>query len=284
MSSKLKNPAFSLAVFCSLLIIIFLTVFPYIWLFLSSFKLQREMFQATKITFLPKHPTLENYWNLFFLPGYERPVPRAFLNSIVVGLITSVLSASFGALAGYSFATLELPGKKIMLSFIIAILAIPPICLTMPLFITMKNLGLTDTWLALILPYAALQTSLSTWIMTGFFRNMPQALRDAGLIDGCSEVGVFLKIILPVSAPGFVTCMILAFIFCWNEFMLALILTFTPAAKTLPVVAAETVTSESIEWGMLTALGVIVAMPAATFVLIFQKNIIKGLLTGAVKE
>jgi len=277
-----KHLFWSLLVLGCTVLIVGVIIFPYIWMVLSSFKPKKEIF-ALPPTLIPSSFTLQNYIDLFHWGGFEKPLVRIFVNSMGIGVISAILSTFIGSLAGYSFARLNLPAGRLLLTLVIISQLFPPISLIIPIFIIMRNLGLLDTWLALILPYTAFRIVFVMWIMSGFFREIPQEMEDAAFLDGCSTLGAFIRVMLPLSVPALAACAVLSFIFCWNEFMFALILTFTPLSKTLPVVAAEAMTSESIEWGILNATGSFIAVPSLIFTFIAQRFIVRGLTSGAVK-
>jgi len=264
------------------------SIFPYFWLFASSLKDVAEMFRVPP-TFLPEQPTLRNYVDLMGwamglgYAGVEKEMVRIFINSIAVSLLATVVTILISSLAAYSFARFEFPGRQYLLSSIFIIYLAPGIATVFPIFLMMYMAKLLDTWLALIIVYVSAQLPFAIWVIVGYFQEIPVEIEESALVDGCSRLGVLLRIVMPLAAPGLIACALLTFIGCWNEFMYALVLTFTPASKTLPIVAAETQTTEFFEWGLTLAIGSIIAVPAIVLSLIAQRWMARGLTLGAVK-
>jgi multiple sugar transport system permease protein len=159
----------------------------------------------------------------------------------------------------------------------------PPIATVSPLYLIIRALGLRDTWWALILTYTSFSLPLSIWILTNFFRQIPDEIYRAARVDGCSPYQAFVKVMLPLAAPGIITAAILVFIFAWNEFLFALTFTVTPASRTIPVAIALFPGLHEVPWGDIAAASVVVTIPLILFVFVFQRRIVEGLTAGAVK-
>ncbi len=159
----------------------------------------------------------------------------------------------------------------------------PPIATVSPLYLIIRTLGLRDTWWALILTYTTFTLPLSVWILTNFFREIPDEIYLASRVDGCSPVQSFIKIMLPLAAPGLITTALLVFIFSWNEFLFALTFTSTPASRTIPVAIALFPGIHEVPWGDIAAASVVVTIPLVVLVFVFQRRIVEGLTAGAVK-
>lgn len=250
---------------------------PFVWQLLTSLKPTEELIQLPPI--LPSRATVENYVNVF----EGRPFERIILNSAVVAISTTTLALLIGSLAGYALAALKIRGKKLTLALILSISMFPPIATVSPLFIIIHALGIRDTYLALIVPYAAFALPLTIWIVTNFFREIPADLLDASRIDGCTPIQTFIRVYLPLALPGLATAGILVFIFSWNEFLYALTFTTTARAQTIPVGIALFPGVHEIPWGDIAAATIIVTVPLVLMVFAFQRRIVSGLTAGSVK-
>jgi len=262
------------------LLLLFIAAFclgPFLWQLLTSLKPTEELITLPPI--LPSHVSFQSYENVF----EGRPFERIILNSAVVAVSTTVLSLLIGSLAGYSLAALKIRGKQLTLGLILSISMFPPIATVSPLFIIIRALGLRDTYIALIVPYAAFALPLTIWIVTNFFKEIPADLQEASKIDGCTPFQTFFKVYLPLAAPGLVTAGILVFIFSWNEFLYALTFTTTERSQTIPVGIALFPGLFEIPWGDIAAATIIVTIPIVLVVFSFQRRIVSGLTAGSVK-
>ena len=203
-------------------------------------------------------------------------------DSLIISFATALVSVLIGAPAAYSLARFKIGGEN--LSFwILSTRMFPPVASALPLFLIFKHIRFLDTHLALIIANTIFNLPFVIWLFKGFFEDLPVELEEAARIDGCSFWGSFVRIALPLITPGLVVTTLFSFVFAWNEFMFALILTFTPRAKTLPIIAASTMTSESMLWGKLTVLGTLIAVPSILMTLLAQKYIVRGLTAEALK-
>jgi multiple sugar transport system permease protein len=254
-------------------LVIFL--FPIVWLFLGSLKEPTDVLSVA----LPTRPTLANYRTV--LDTY--PVTRFLGNSLVVALGSTALSLVTGSLAAYSFARARyrFVGRRALLLLMLRML--PGIALGIPLYLLFSRLGLVDRAPALILAHAAIQVPLVVWIMQGFFGDVPVELEEAGMVDGSSRLGVLYRIVLPLATPGMAVAAILAFLFSWNEFSLALILTSSPDLQTMPVALAQMNLLYGIRWDLLSAAAAMYIVPTMIMALLLQRYIVRGLTMGSVK-
>ncbi|MFB6077467.1 MAG: carbohydrate ABC transporter permease [Halarchaeum sp.] len=261
--------------------------FPIYYILITSLKPTTEVLQIP-VTFVPSHPTLSNYVEIF----QNRPFGTFTLNSLVVAVTTTVICVTLGTVTGYSFSRYDFFGNKALLLSLVGARMIPPIALIVPFFSIMSNPpligGLTgslyDTRIALILTYTFFNLPFAVWIMKNYFDGVPESLDEQARIDGCSRWEGFVKIILPMAKPGIAATAILAFIFSWNEFVFALVLTSSPQAQTLPIAVSLFVADDFVDWAHLAAGGMIAALPGILFGLFFQRYIVSGLTQGAVKE
>lgn len=210
---------------------------------------------------------------------------KPLLNSIGIGLITTVVAVVLGTMAAYAVARLEFRGKKALIGAALLIAMFPQISLVTPLFNISRQLGIFDTWIGLIIPYTAFALPLAIYTLSAFFREIPWDLEKAAMMDGATQSQAFRKVIVPLAAPGVVTTAILVFIFAWNDLLLALSLTSTNNAITAPVAIANFTGASQFEepTGSIAAAAVVITIPIIIFVLIFQRKIVAGLTSGAVK-
>jgi multiple sugar transport system permease protein len=227
--------------------------------------------------------TLDHVASVLFSESIHFP---AYLrNSLIVSAVSAAVAVLIAALAAYAFTRLALPGKGAILLCVLAVSLFPPVSLVSYLFKSMATLGWINTWPALILPYVAWTLPLSVWILVSYFSQLPRDLDRAALIDGCSRLQVLLRVTLPVAAPGIFSTLLLAFIFAFNEFLFALMLTTDHAARTIPVgIAMFEGLHGQIPWGEIMAAATVTTIPVVVLTLIFQRRIIQGLTRGAVKE
>ena len=205
-------------------------------------------------------------------------------NSLVISALSALLSVSAASLAAYALSRLRVPGKGLILLFVLAVSMFPQVSLVGYLFKLMSALGWINTYPALIAPYTALTLPLALWILTSYFAQLPRDLDRAGLMDGCSHWQILTKILFPVAAPGIFSTLLLAFIFAFNEFLFALMLTTDYAARTIPVgMALFEGLYGQIPWGEIMAAATLTTVPVVMLTLMFQRRIIQGLTRGAVK-
>jgi multiple sugar transport system permease protein len=254
--------------------------FPLLWMVSLSFK-DPATFRSGSPTFFPKEWTWTNYDTVFS----DSLFTSALRNSIGISLIATALAVVVAMFAAYAIARLEFPGKVFLLSMALGIAMFPQAALVGPLFNMWRNLGIYDTWIGLIIPYLTFALPLSIWTMSAFFRQIPWEMEQAAQVDGATAWQAFRKVIVPLAAPGVFTTAILTFFFCWNEFLLAISLTSTDKARTVPA-ALSFFTGASQFQSPITAImaaSVVVTIPVVLLVLVFQRRIVAGLTAGAVK-
>ena len=255
---------------------LFAFLFPIIWVILTSIKTPAQAFQIPPVWFFK--PSMENYLEVFRSQAFF----YYFLNSLIVTISSTLLSLVIGTMAGYGLARFKIKGQKIISFSVFFTKMFPPIVLVVPFFILFRNIGGTDSLIALIISYTTFNLPFVTWLMWGFLKEIPMDLEEAALIDGTSRFGAMTKIILPLAKPGLAVASIFAAMNSWNEFLFALSLTGVKA-KTLPVMASNFVTQEAILWGPVTATGTMLMLPMFIFTILIQKHIVSGLAMGAVK-
>lgn len=249
-----------------------------LWVFDTSIKPLNEV-TAQPVTYLPSHPTLENYQIAFG----QAPFGRYYLNSTIVSLLSTFFCLALAALAAYAIARLRFRGKQWVLIGILMASFFPAITQLIPLYNIMRTLGLLNTYPALILPYTFHTLPMAIWLLSAYLRDIPRDLEEAAMVDGSSRIGAFLRVILPVSAPGFITAGIIVFVYNWNEFLLSLAFMTEQNVKTLPVGIQQYQGQFTFPWGTISAATVLAVIPLVLLILIFQRRLITGLTAGAVK-
>ncbi len=253
---------------------------PVAWIVSLSFKSAGETGVGSP-QFLPKDPTLQNYRDILDNPDFK----DALINSFGIAMISTVLAVIFATLAAYAIARLDFKGKRIVLSLALAIAMFPVVSLVGPLFDMWRTFGLFNTWPGLIIPYMSFTLPLAIWTLSAFFREIPWELEQAAQVDGATSWQAFRKVIVPLAAPGVFTAAILTFFFAWNEFVLAISLTSTTRSRTVPAQLSFFVGPDPFNppYGQLATASVVVTVPIIIIVLLFQRKIVAGLTSGAVK-
>jgi multiple sugar transport system permease protein len=268
------------------LVILVWCLLPVAWIISLSFK-SEESVTAGNPGFFPAEGTFagwDNYDKVLTDPLYEY-FPRAIINSIGISLIATVLSVLVATLAAYAIARLEFRGKRLVLSLSLAIAMFPVVSLIGPLFDMWRTFGIYDTWPGLIIPYMSFTLPLAIWTLSAFFREIPWEMEQAAQVDGATSWQAFRKVIVPLAAPGVFTAAILTFFFAWNDFVFGISLTSTEAARPIPASLAFFVGADPFNRpaSLLAAAAVIATVPIIIIVLLFQRKIVAGLTSGAVK-
>ncbi len=251
---------------------------PFFWQLLTSFKPEAELLRLPPL--LPTQLTLDHYRVVF-----ERSlVPRALVNSVGIATLTTLLALVLGIPASYAIARLPVPGKSILLLAIVGSTAFPQIATVSPLYLILRELGLRDTWTALVLAHTSFALPLTIWLLAGFIRELPPVLEEAAQVDGASPARMFTSIILPLLAPGLASTTLLTFLFSWNEFLFAYTFTATEASRTVPVALALFPGVYEVPWGDIAAASMLVSLPPVLIVLGLQRHFIRGLLAGAIRD
>ncbi|CAM00379.1 carbohydrate ABC transporter membrane protein 2 (CUT1 family) [Saccharopolyspora erythraea NRRL 2338] len=260
------------------IVVVIYALLPVLWILSLSFKTPATLGDGSLI---PREWTLENYAAIFSTTEFT----RALLNSIGIALIATAIAVVLGTMAAYAIARLEFPGKRLLVGVSLLIAMFPQVSLVSPLFEIERTLGLFDSWTGLILPYITFSLPLAIYTLSAFFREIPWELEKAAKMDGATPGQAFAKVIAPLAAPGVFTTAILVFIFCWNDFLFAISLTSTENSRTVPV-ALQFFTGDSQfedPTGSISAAAVVITIPIIVFVLFFQRRIVSGLTSGAVK-
>ena len=253
------------------------TLFPIFWIATASFKTELSLY-ARPPQWLFFSPILDNYRRVLS----NIPFFQYLTNSLVIAVGTTVGSLVLGVLAGYGFARFRFRGSDAVRFLVLVTRMAPRIVLVVPYFLMMQKLGLLDTYAGLLIAYISFALPFSIWLLIGFFVDVPLEIEEAAMIDGCSPIGVLLRVVIPIVAPGLVVAAIFAFLVSWNEFLFALILSGVNA-KTLPVVIAGFSTDVGPLYGEMSAAAVMVMLPNIVMTVALQRFLVRGLTLGAVK-
>ncbi|MEM3713947.1 MAG: carbohydrate ABC transporter permease [Nitrososphaeria archaeon] len=283
----------------TLVIILLLYIFvPFGFMVLTSFKEERDV-MTFPFQFFPKHGFSMINWNYIIfggkLPpelGYEWAAPGGYLdvqkgliNSLIVATFTVILNLSISIFAGYSLSRVRgIPKREGIFVGLLAMKMVPVATIIIPLYIIMKEIGLLNTYLSLILSFSAVQMPLSVWILRGFFENLPMEIEESAWIDGASRVQTIIRIILPLAFPGVGAVAVYSFLGAWGEFFIALILTSHPDVRPFTVTLSQFALEDNMTYSILCTVGVISVVPSVIIAILFQKLLIQGLTAGAVKR
>ena len=252
---------------------------PFAWMLSTSLKTETEAFRIPP-TWLPLQLTVDSYIGIWIRKNFG----TYFINSTIISLATAVLSTFFGAFAGYGFSRFFFRGRRFLIGFFLATQMLPGVLLVGPYFKILSRVGLYDTRSGLIIAFLTICLPFSTWMMKGFIDKVPQELDQSAMVDGCSRVGVFFKIVLPIVAPGMVATILFGFLLAWGDLLWALCLTSSEKMITVTLGIARTVGEFRIIWPMLMAGSLVGGMPAILLYIFLQRLLVQGLTAGAVKE
>jgi multiple sugar transport system permease protein len=277
---KKKIELFTIVKIIIILIAVLMVVIPFSYLFLNSIKLEKD-FRSSPPRIFPSEITFEYYKEAF---NSDSNLSKFFLNSLVTTLVSVVISVSFGSFAAYGFSKLKKIYSYIMIiTYIILVVRFyPKVSLVIPYFILMKNLFLIDTTFAVIIAHVSIELPFVIWLMIGFYEDIPKEMEESAMLDGCGYWKRFIAIVFPVTLPGVATAAIMSAILSWNEFLIASSVT-TMNATTLPIMISSFISDKGIDWGSMSAVGVIIVFPMFLFAMFAQRYLISGLTFGSVK-
>jgi multiple sugar transport system permease protein/raffinose/stachyose/melibiose transport system permease protein len=277
-TSPKRSPLATSAIALAAIVLVFVCLFPFAWMALSSIKKLPELFTVPP-HWLPNEPTLGNYWTVLF----NTNIPRDFLNSCIISGGATLVALLLAVFASYGFARFDFRGKPLLQTFVLVGQLLPTAAIIVPLFITLRWLHLINTYWGLILVYTIITLPLSVWMLTSYIRGIPADLEEAATIDGASRLGVLFRITLPLAMPGIVAVVVYSFVTCWNEFVFALVFAQDQNVKTLPIGLAEFSTEFNTDWGGVMAASMVMTIPVALLFLAFQRLFVGGLTAGATK-
>ena len=270
----------SVRVISAIIIILFLAimVFPFFWILVTSFKPTDEIFGKTAFQVIANNPTTENFKTVI-----DKGILNSIKNSLIVSLLTTVYVVIVSTLSSYILARCKFKGKNLLMALILGVSMFPQMIVVGPVFNMFYKLNLLNSyWVTLA--YSSITLPAATWIMVAHFKRIPISIEEAAHIDGCSTWQTLWKVIFPVALPGVFTCAIMTFISAWNEYLLTYTLNADKAFQTVPVGINALRTQFAILWGEITAATIVVVIPTLIIVLLFQKQIVSGMVSGAVKE
>jgi multiple sugar transport system permease protein len=257
---------------------ILLTLFPLVWLVITSLRIPSDIF-AVPVHIIPASITWRQYVNVFTqynLAGY-------LWNTIVVSLATVVFVTVLAVPCAYAMARFRLPFHRVIVSLLLIMRMIPVVALAIPLFAVFANLGLLDTLTSLILAHTAAKLPVAIWLLIGFVQDVPKEIEESAAMDGAGTLRTLVQIVTPLIAPGLGASAVITFLFTWNDLLIALTLASSENAQTLPVGLTNFVSQYGVDWGAMSAAGVLMVIPTLIFVWFAQGLLVKGLVTGAVR-
>lgn len=267
------------------ILIVFWTISPYLWLIISSLSYRIDLL-STPLRWIPDRLTLDNYHKLFYAGDETNVNATLFLQSLrhsaQIAVITTVVAVTLGTFSAYALARVRFPGSNLYVLLMMGAQMVPPIAIVIPLYTILRQYDLLDKQIGLILVYQSFILPLVIWLLRGYFAAIPPELEDAARIDGCTRLAALIRVVLPLSRPGLVSVTIFAFIAAWNEYLYAFIYTNIDA-KTLPVLIGEFSTKLGLDYLRIAAAGVLASLPPVLLALVFQRFLIRGLTSGAVK-
>lgn len=289
--------------FVSSLLFVLYVLAPIGWLVSSSFQSEAEI-TSVPPHWVPQMPTLENFEAIFtardkvvtyenrkqgdtatggYIPSTASNLLPSMWNSLVVALAVVVLNLLVSVPAAYALAKIRFIGRKTSIYFMLTTRVIPDIALVVPFFLFVQKLGLLDHLLSLVITYLAITVPFSIFILTNYFESLPDELDKAARVDGCSRLQTLVLVFLPLALPSLVAVVLFTFLTSWNEFLLALMFTQTPAAQTMPIVVASFTSDFTISFSFINAAGVLAIVPPVIIAVMFERYIVSGLTAGAVK-
>ena len=259
-------------------------LFPVLWMLETSIKENRDVY-AVPAKFFGFDITLDHYKDVFVArDGGRSDLSGSFLNSVVVAGASTVLATVLGVPAAWAYSRFTLKAKKDQLFFILSTRFMPPVVVVIPIFLMYRELGLIDSKLGLVLIYAAFNVPFTIWMMKGFVDEVPAEYEDAAMLDGYSRLEAFWRFTLPLLVPGIAATAVFALIFSWNEFVFAIFLTSSDAARTAPPAIAGLVGGTTIDWGLVAASAMVFAAPVLLFAFLVRKHLVAGVTLGAVRR
>lgn len=266
-----------LPIYIPLAVYLIFLLFPFYWTFVTSIKPESELYSSI-VTYWPNSTTFMSYKKLFVNFHFLKPM----LNSLLVAAVTTIVSLTVSLLAAYAFSRYKFKGRKVLMTMFLTNNMFPTVLLLIPLYAIMRNIGILYTPMALVLSYTTFTIPFSIWLLNGYLNDLPMSLEEAAMIDGASRTQAFLKIIFPILLPCIVATGAYIFMTSWNEYTFAVMFT-NESSRTIPVTLKNLIGQLGVEWGMLTAGGIITIIPVCIMFFFAQKRLTEGLTAGAVK-
>lgn len=253
------------------------SLFPIYWMVISSFRAPNALF--TRPSLIPGPFSLESYDTLLQVTDY----PVQFRNSLIVASSVVVITIVLSVMIAYAVTRFRVPGKTLIIGTMLYAYMFPPMLLAIPLYGIFVTLGIADSLIALVIAHCTLTLPLGVWLLWGFFKAMPFALEEAAMVDGCTRLGSFLRVVLPLSLPGIVTVAVFAFLLSWTDYAYALVMISSDTQKTLPVGIASMIGAFDMRWGEIMAGASLIAAPLFLMFMFLSRYFIQGLSAGAMK-
>ncbi len=273
-----RSPAGRIAILAGLALTCVWSFLPIYWMVVSSVRAPSELFRAPSL--LPGGSlSLESYRSLLQTTDYL----QQFANSVMVALSVVAVTLLVSIVVAYTITRYRLRGKSILISSMLYAYMFPPLLLAIPLLSIFAELGMADSLLALVIAHCTLTIPLGIWLFWGFFKAMPFELEEAAMVDGCSRLGAFVAVVLPLSLPGIVTVAIFSFLLSWTDYIFAFVLLSSDAQKTLPVGLASILGTFDVRWGEVMAGATLIALPLFVLFIFLSRYFIQGLAAGATK-
>ena len=266
-----------LSIYMPLAVYLIFLLFPFYWTFVTSIKPEGELYGSI-VTYWPNKATFESYKKLFVNFNFLKPM----INSLLVAAVTTIVSLTVSLLAAYAFSRYRFKARKALMTMFLTNNMFPTVLLLIPLYAIMRNIGILYTPMALVLSYTTFTIPFSIWLLNGYLNDLPMSLEEAAMIDGASRTQAFLKIIFPILLPCIVATGAYIFMTSWNEYTFAVMFT-NESSRTIPVTLKNLIGQLGVEWGMLTAGGIITIIPVCIMFFFAQKRLTEGLTAGAVK-
>lgn len=278
MRAKNKNRIVNLCIYVVLACAALITIFPMAWVISTSLKPNNEIF-ANPPYWIPHAPTIGNYVEVLI----NSSIPKALLNSFLVGFMSALTALLLGGSAGYAFARFKFRGSKFLQLFMLLSQMLPLTVLMIPLFYMENAAGIVDTKIGLAIAHLVISLPLVTWMAKGYFNGIPKEIEEAARVDGCSTLQTMIRIVIPLLGPALAATGIYAFISSWNEYALANVLTRSDASRTVPIALNEFSSFFKVDWGDTMAAAAIISVPIILIFTLIQKQFVAGLAAGAVK-
>ena len=274
---SVKEIAGRVGLYVAVILICIYSFFPVYWMILSSLRPPEKLFLDTSLAFWP--PDIGSYKSLLQLTNY----PANFLNSVLMAMVTIVVATTLSSFIAYGATRLRFRGKTTLIASMLFAYMFPPLMLVIPMSALFRMVGLADSLWGLLIAHLAISLPLAVWLLWGFFKSMPFDLEEAAMVDGCSQFGAFIKVVLPLSAPGLITVGIFSFLLSWADYVFALILIMSDDRKTLPVALASMLGAQDLRWGEILAGATLIALPLFVIFTFCYRYFVAGLTAGALK-
>ncbi len=277
MKNKNREAVVKVVRYLLILLLLIFVLFPFFYMVSTAFKAEEDLFSSPP-KFMPRNPTLSN-----FQQALQPKFIRYFMNSFIVTIGTTTIVIVVALFSSYAFSRLRFRGRKLLLKIIIFTQLFPLIVIIIPIYVLFNKTGIVNTHLSLIIAYLAFTVPVGVWMLRGFFKSIPYNLEEAAMVDGCTRLTAFIRVVLPLARPGISATAVYIFIVTWQEFMFALTMLTGEKMRTLPVGILDFIRQYGVNWGGLMALSTLITIPVFILFLVLQRQFISGLTQGSVK-